>query len=161
MTHLAQFGGAVACAGLALLLVVRDPRARLGSLGLAAAGTVALGIAVAPREPLLVAGGAFAALGLGVGLAGLYRAYPWLLPLLALACVPIRIGVHVGGSSSKLLVPLYIVIAAAVVLLVWDLLAGDERAREFGVIAWPLGLYVAWTGVSLLWSKDVGEGAVE
>jgi O-antigen ligase len=161
MTHLAQLGGAVACVGLACLLVVRAPRERFASLGIAAAGTVALGISVAPREPLLVAGGAFAALGLGVGLAGVYRAWPWLLPVLALACVPVRIGVHVGDASSKLLVPLYIVVLGAAIQLGWELATGDARSRELRAASWPLAAFVAWTGLSLAWTNDVSAGAIE
>ena len=162
MTGLAQLGGPIAALSLLLLLLAPRRKERLAALGFTAFGAVVLGAAVAPHHHLLVLfGGLLLALALALGLAAVFRSYPWLLPLLALVCVPIRIGVHVGGSSSKLLVPLYIVIAGAVVLLVWDLLAGDDRARELAAIAWPLGLYVAWTGVSLLWSKDVSEGAVE
>jgi O-antigen ligase len=162
VTGLAQLGGPIAALSLLLLLLAPRRKERLAALGFTAFGAVVLGAAIAPRHHLLVLfGGLLLALALALGLAAVFRSYPWLLPLLALACVPIRIGVHVGGSSSKLLVPLYIVIAGAVVLLVWDLLAGDDRARELAAIAWPLGLYVAWTGVSLLWSRDVSEGAVE
>ncbi len=162
MMGLAQLGGPIAALSLLLLLLAPRRKERLAALGFTTFGAVVLGAAIAPHHHLLVLfGGLLLALTLALGLAAVFRSYPWLLPLLALACVPIRIGVHVGGSSSKLLVPLYIVIAGAVVLLVWDLLAGDDRARELAAIAWPLGLYVAWTGVSLLWSKDVGEGAVE
>src|SRR5206468_12270079 len=106
-------------------------------------------------------GGVCAALGLALGLAGLFRLRPWLYPLLALACVPVRIGVHVGGSSSKLLVPLYVVILGATMLLAWQLVEGDERVRELGPAAWPLAAFVAWTGLSLAWTQDVSTGAVE
>jgi O-antigen ligase len=161
VSTLAQIGGPVACLGLAALLVGRTRRGRVAGLGAAALGTVLLGVALAPDEPLLVAGGAFAALGLGVGLAGLYRALPWALPVLALACVPARVGVHVGGASSKLLVPLYVVILGAAILLGWQLLSGDTQARELRLAAWPLAAFVGWTGVSLAWSKDWHEGAVD
>jgi putative inorganic carbon (HCO3(-)) transporter len=158
---LAHLGGPIACGGLALLLVLRAPRLRLGALAVAAAGTVLLGLAVVPREPLLIAGGVCAALGLGIGLAGLFRAWPWLFAVLALACVPARIGVHVGGASTKLLVPLYVVTLAAAILLAWELLAGDTRASELRLATWPLAAYIAWTGASLAWSADVPAGAVE
>jgi O-antigen ligase len=161
VSGLAQIGGPVACLGLAVLLVVRARRDRLAALAFAALGAVLLGVSIAPHKPLLVLGGAFAALGLGVGLAGFYRAAPWLFPVLALACVPARVGVHVGGSSSKLLVPLYVVVLGAAILLGWQLVEGDARARELGLATWPLAAYVGWTGVSLAWSKDVHEGAVE
>jgi putative inorganic carbon (HCO3(-)) transporter len=161
VTGLAQVGGPLACAGVALLLVLRTPRTRLAALAPAALGTCLLGIAVAPHKPLIVAGGACAALGLGVGLAGLYRLWPWLLPVSALACVPIRVGVHVGASSTKLLVPLYVVVLGAAILLAWELLEGDRRVHELGAATWPLAGLVAWTGLSLAWSKDVSEGSVE
>jgi O-antigen ligase len=120
-----------------------------------------LGAAVAPHRPLELVGAVCAVLALGLALALLYRRLPWALPVLALACVPARIGVHVGGSSSKLLVPLYVVILGATILLGWDLVAGDRRVRELRAASWPLAAYVGWTGLSLLWSKDVGEGAIE
>jgi O-antigen ligase len=81
--------------------------------------------------------------------------------VLALACVPARIGVHVGHSSSKILLPLYIVILGATILLAWDLIAGDSRVRELRAAAWPLAAYLAWTGLSISWSRDVSEGAIE
>jgi O-antigen ligase len=162
MSGLAQLGGPIAALALALLLLAPRRKERLAALGFATFGALVLGAALAPHHRLLVFfGGLLLALALALGLAAVFRSYPWLLPLLALAFVPIRIGVHFGGSHSKLLVPLYVVIAGGVVLLVWDLLAGDDRARELARIAWPLALFVAWTGVSLLWSKDVHSGAVE
>jgi O-antigen ligase len=33
--------------------------------------------------------------------------------------------------------------------------------RELGKLAWPLALFVAWQGVSIFWSKDVRQGAIE
>jgi O-antigen ligase/polysaccharide polymerase Wzy-like membrane protein len=161
VSGLAQLGGPIACIGLALVLVLRQRRDRLAALAFAAAGTVLLGLSVTPHKPVLVAGGTFAALGLGVGLAWLFRSRPWLYPVLALACVPARVGVHVGGSSSKLLVPLYVVVIGAAILLAWQLVDGDGRSRELRLATWPLALLIAWTGVSLAWSKDVHEGAIE
>jgi putative inorganic carbon (HCO3(-)) transporter len=69
--------------------------------------------------------------------------------------------VHAGGAGSKLLVPLYVVILAATMYLGWELARGDDRVRELGLAAWPLAAYLAWTGASLVWSKDVHEGAKE
>ncbi|HVH52245.1 MAG TPA: hypothetical protein VM690_08880, partial [Gaiellaceae bacterium] len=38
----------------------------------------------------------------------------------------------------------------------------DElRVRELGPIAWPLALFIGWTGLSLGWTKDVHGGATE
>jgi len=162
VSGLAQLGGPIAALALALLLLAKTRRERLAALGFTTFGAAVLGASLAPHHHLLILfGGLLLVAAVALGLAAVFRSYPWLFPLLALACVPIRIGVHLGGSSSKLLVPLYVVIAGGTVLLVWDVLAGDERARELRRVAWPLALFVAWTGVSMLWTRDVNDGAVE
>jgi O-antigen ligase len=158
---LAHLGGPIACLGLALLLVAKTRRERIAGLGFAAFGACVLGAAIAPHRPVELLGGVFAVLGIGLGLALAFRRLPWLFPMLALACVPARVGVHVGQGSSKLLLPLYIVILGATILLGWDLIAGDSRIRELGAAAWPLAAYLAWTGISISWTRDVGEGAIE
>jgi hypothetical protein len=158
---LAHLGGPVACLGLALLLVAKTQRERIAGLGFAAFGACVLGAAVAPHRPVELLGGVFAALAVGLALALAFRRVPWLLPVLALACVPARIGVHVGHASTKLLLPLYVVILGGTILLAWDLVAGDSRVRELRAAAWPLAAYLAWTGLSISWSRDVSEGAVE
>jgi O-antigen ligase len=144
-----------------VLLVARLRYGRLAGLGLAVVGTCLLGLGLAPNAPVKLAIGVAATLAAGGAVAIAFRLVPWLLPLAALACIPIRIGVHLDGAGSKLLVPLYVVIVAAAMYLAWELVRGDERARELGLAAWPLAAYLAWTGVSLVWSKDVHEGAKE
>jgi O-antigen ligase len=162
VSGLALLGGPIACAALALLLVARTQRDRKAALGFVAFGALVLAASVAPQHHLpLLLGGLVLAVAVALGLAALFRSWPWLLPVLALACVPIRVGVHVGGSSTKLLVPLYVVIAGGVVLLAWDLLAGDETVRELRRMSWPLALLVGWTGASILWTRDIHDGAVE
>ena len=161
MSGLAQIGGPVACLGLALVLVARTRRDRLAGLAFATLGTVLLGIALAPDAPLKLAIGVAAALAAAGAAAIAFRLVPWLLPLAALACVPARINVHLAGSGSKLLIPLYLVVLGAVLLLGWELVRGDARVRELGVVSWPLAAFIGWTGVSLVWSKDVHAGAIE
>ena len=161
MTTLAQVGGPAACLGLAVLLVAGSARSRLAGLVLAAVGACMLGVALAPNAPAKLAIGVAATLAAAGGVAIAFRLAPWLLPLAALACIPARIGVHVDGAGSKLLIPLYVVILAAAMYLGWELARGDRRVRELGLAAWPLAAYVAWTGISLVWSKDVPAGALE
>ncbi len=161
MSGLAQLGGPVACLGLAVLLVARSRRNRLAGLGFATLGAVLLGVALAPDAPAKLAVGVAAALAAAGAAAIAFRLVPWLLPLAALACVPARIGVHLAGSGSKLLLPLYVVAIGAAILLGWELVRADGRARELGVVAWPLAAYIGWTGISLVWSKDVHQGAIE
>jgi hypothetical protein len=158
---LAYAGGPVACLGLAALLVAGSPRSRLVGLGIAFVGAGLLGIALAPNAPGQLAIGVAAALAAAGAVAIALRLVPWLLPLAALACIPVRIGVHAGGGGSKLLLPLYVLILGAAMYLAWELVRGDERVRELGLAAWPLAAYLAWTGISLAWSKDVHDGALE
>jgi len=159
---LAHLGGPIACFALALLLLARTRRERIAALGFAAFGTCVLAAALAPQGdvPVLV-GGFLAVVALGLALALLFRRWPWLVAFAALACVPVRIGVHIGGGSSRLLVPLYLVVVGATFLLALDLVSGDERSRELGALARPLAAYLAWTGLSISWSRDVREGAIE
>ena len=87
---------------------------------------------------------------------------PWLLALATLACVPARIPVHVGSTQANLLLPLYGVVVVAALALAWELYGDDSnRSRELGPLAWPVAAFVAWDGLSLLWSKDPRQGAIE
>src|SRR5439155_1710223 len=84
-----------------------------------------------------------------------------LLALATLACVPARISVTVGSTQANLLVPLYGVVAAAALALAWELAKGDTRARELGPVALPLAAFAGWGGLSLAWSQDLRQGAIE
>jgi len=86
---------------------------------------------------------------------------PWLLAVAVLACAPARIPVHVGSTQANLLLPLYGVVAVAAIALAWELYGDERRVRELGPLAGPLGLLVAWEGVSILWTRDVRQGAIE
>jgi O-antigen ligase len=154
---LARIAGPVACLGLTLLLLARTRRDRLAGLGFAVLGACMLAAALAPSDVGEAVGGTFAALAVAGALAAAFRRVPWLLPLLALACIPVRI----GALGHQLLVPLYVVVLAAAMQLAWELAHGDIRARELRAITWPLALYIAWVGLSLGWTQDTHEGAIE
>jgi len=158
----AQAAGVVGSLGLAALLVGPSRTWRLAGLGAWAAGSVVLAAYLAPHghRPLL---GAAAVVGvlLAVGGAYLICRWPYLLPFAALACVAARIHVHVGATEANLLVPMYLVVAAAAFLLAWELWRGDGRGKELGPVAWPLAAFVGWGGISMLWTQDVRQGAIE
>ena len=65
-------------------------------------------------EARIVALVAIAALAVGV-LVQLFRRWPFLLPLAIVVALPFRVPLHAGGDTANLLVPLYLVIAAAVI----------------------------------------------
>jgi hypothetical protein len=161
-TDLAQAGGPIAVAGLALLILARPRGLRLGGLLLWLVGGVLLVPLLAPDgDGALLAGAAVVGVALAAALAVLFRRYPWALPLLALAAAPARIPVSIGNTDASLLLPLYVVVAGGAILLAWELARGDTRSRELGPLAWPLAGLVFWLGLSTAWTNDVREAAIE
>jgi O-Antigen ligase len=154
---LARIGGPAACLGLGVMLAARGRRDRLAGLAFAACGTALLVAALAPDKPAELAAVVAGALVLGPVLAVAFRREPWLVPLGALAFVPVRVGL----LGHQLLVPLYAVVLGATAQLVWETARGDERSRELRLASLPLAALVGWTGLSLAWSGDVHEGAIE
>ncbi len=161
MNTAAHAAGPVAAVGLAL--VVLAPRRELRIVGLAGwiLGCATLAKYLAPHGHTKVYAVAAVVGVLGaVAIAWLFARWPWLVAVGTLACVPARIPVHVGVTDANLLLPLYAVVAGAAALLGWELIRGDSRTRELGPLSWPLGLLIAWTGLSLVWTKDLHEGAI-
>jgi len=158
----AQVAGVVSSLGLATLLVAPGRWQRLAGLGAWALGAIVLAVYLAPHghRPLL-AGAAVVGLLLVAVCAYVFHRWPFVLPFAALACVAARIHVHVGSTEANLLVPMYGVVAAAALLLAWELWQGDARARELGPVAWPLAAFVGWGGVSMIWTQDVRQGTIE
>jgi O-antigen ligase len=158
----AQAAGVVGALGLVALLLGTRRSQRLVGVGGWALGMVLLALYLAPHGHRGVLAGA-AVVGLllaAVGAAILVR-WPWVLPFVALAAFPARIPVHLGGETYNLLVPLYGVVAAAALALVWELPTEERRPRELGVIALPLGLWIGWSGLSILWTNDVRQAGIE
>jgi hypothetical protein len=58
------------------------------------------------------------------------------------------------------LLPLYVVVAGAALALAWQLFYGESRSRELGPFAWPLALFVAWSGLAFSWSEGRSDGAI-
>jgi putative inorganic carbon (HCO3(-)) transporter len=155
-------GGPVGALGLALLLTATRRDLRLAGLAAWGLGGLALVPYLLPEgQRSLLAGAAVGGLGAAAAGAVILRRWPWALALGALACAPARIPVDVGEVEANLLVPLYGVVGAGALALGYDLLRRDRRAQELGPLAWPLAAFVAWSGLSLLWSDDLREGSID
>jgi O-antigen ligase len=154
-------GGVIGALGLAALIVVQERTLRLFALGLTVVGGAILVVTLRPEgnDARVAAAGVVGALA-AVGLGAVFVRWPWLLPMAALACAPARVPVKVGGEEASLLLPLYLVVGGGVVALAWELWRGDSRSRELGPLGWPLAAFLAWGGVSLLWSDGPRQGAV-
>lgn len=161
--------GAVAAVLLvACALVVRERRARAWAM----AGALLLApvllladiwdspqIDVVRDRQLLAAVGAVLALGAVAALAALIARRPIALPLLAIAALPFRVPIEVGGSTSNLLVPLYAVIAAGVLAFVVPVLRGRPSQEETtswvpGWLERLLAISVALYGIQATYSQD-------
>jgi putative inorganic carbon (HCO3(-)) transporter len=154
---LARIAAPIACLGLVVLLVSRTRRNRIAGLGYAAVGAVLLMASLTPPSAAELAAAIAGALVVGALLTWLFRREPWLIAFGTLAFVPLR--VHLLGH--QLLVPLYLVALGAAGLLLWQLVEGDERAREFGIASWPLALYLGWVGLSVGWTVDLRTAAID
>jgi len=137
----------------------RDLRLAGLAAWLLGAGGLCLYLAPDGRTGALVGAGA---VGLVLATAGgaLLVRWPWVLAFATLACIPVRVPVDVGVEDANLLLPLYAVVASFVAAFGWQLLRGDDRDRELGPLALPLAAVVAWTGLALLWTDDLRQGAI-
>jgi putative inorganic carbon (hco3(-)) transporter len=151
----------VAALAVAGVVALPERRLRLAALAIALIAGAALLVTLRPEgdDAVLAAGGAAGLVVALVLAAGALR-YPWLIAMAALACAPARVPVDVGGDEANLLLPLYVVVAAGTLAFAWELLRGDERSRELGPLTLPLALFVAWSGVSLVWSDGARQGAI-
>ncbi|MDW5594586.1 O-antigen ligase family protein [Conexibacter stalactiti] len=93
-------------------------------------------------------------------LATLMARQPLLLPVLTVAALPFRIPIEVGGSTSNLLVPLYLVVAAGALAFIVPALRADPeappppRAWQPGWLERLLALFIVLYGVQATYSAD-------
>jgi putative inorganic carbon (hco3(-)) transporter len=159
--------GAVAAVLLAAAaLLAREPRQRaLAMLGALLLAPVLLladiwdspQLAVVRDHPLPSVLGGVAAVALVLALAWLMERDALVLPLLVLAALPFRVPIEVGGTTSNLLVPLYVVIAAGTVAAIARGLREDAQPAtrwEPGWLSRLLALSVALYGIQATYSSD-------
>lgn len=162
MSVVAQIGGVIGCIGLALLLVGTRRDVRLAGLVAWGVGLTALGAYLAPDIGVVKLGAAGVA-GLVVSVAGAWvlLRWPYVLAFATLAVIPARIPISLGSDDANLLLPLYVALGSLAVALFWQLAVRDDRrSRELGPVALPLAAFVAWTGLTLLWTGDLREGGI-
>jgi O-antigen ligase len=97
--------------------------------------------------------------GIGVLVAAAWglRRRPTVLPALALAVLPFRIPIESGGTTSNLLVPLYLVVAAGCLAFIVPRLRGEhaEDERDTQPVALALAAIVVLYALQTLYSDDV------
>jgi putative inorganic carbon (hco3(-)) transporter len=100
---------------------------------------------------------ALAAAAIGV-LAYGFRRWPILLPLAIIFALPFRVPLHAGGDTANLLVPLYLVIAAAVVATLLRDWSDPPGAHPPRALAWILAAVVVLYALQALYSEDFSQG---
>ncbi len=87
--------------------------------------------------------------------------YPALVAPALLLVAPFRIPVDVGSLHAFLLLPLYAVLAAAVLALAWIAVFRPPQPWLPPVLVVPAAAFIAFDAISLLWSIDIRAGTVE
>ena len=91
-------------------------------------------------------------------LACLFRRWPILLPLAIVFAIPFRVPLHAGGDTANLLVPLYLVIAAAVIATLLRDWNDPPEAHPPRALAWLLAAAVVLYALQALYSEDFSQG---
>jgi putative inorganic carbon (hco3(-)) transporter len=91
-------------------------------------------------------------------LAYAFRRRPILLPLAIVFALPFRVPLEAGGDTANLLVPLYLVIAAAVVATLLRDWTDPPAAHAPRALAWLLAAAVVLYALQALYSEDFSEG---
>ncbi|MBV8990171.1 MAG: O-antigen ligase family protein [Solirubrobacterales bacterium] len=118
-------------------------------------------LGVVHRHPLVAAVGAVLALALVALLSVAIARRPPLFGALAIFALPFRVPIEAGGTTSNLLVPLYLVVAAGSLAFVVPALLRPERepdlyrgTRETRWVERLLALYVVLYGLQAIYSSD-------
>jgi O-antigen ligase len=83
-----------------------------------------------------------------------FRRWPILLPLAIVAALPFRIPLHAGGDTANLLVPLYLVIAAGVLLTALRDWGGGDTPTAPHLLPYVLAGVVLLYALQTLYSPD-------
>jgi putative inorganic carbon (HCO3(-)) transporter len=112
---------------------------------------------VVHRHPLYAVVAAVIALAVLGAAAVALRRRPWLVGVLSIAALPFRVPIQAGSQTSNLLVPLYLVVAAAALAEIVPALRSEEPADErpaSGWIARLLALSVVLYAIQATYSSD-------
>jgi len=162
----------LAAAGLCALLVTgRQDVRRIGVLvwaggslwlasGLLDSSIHRVGTLLSNHPAVGVVALAAAVVALAAAAAVVHRT-PWVFAVACVVAAPVRIPIHIGGDDARLLLPLYGVLAAGALATLYEVLRGGGIPLRVGPVARALAVLLALSAVSLLWSVDAHQGAVD
>jgi O-antigen ligase len=152
-------GMLLACGGAAVALLADDRRLRYlaAAIALVAAPALVAGdvwhsarfVDLRGHPAMLVAGAAVAAIAVGAAAVVFHRAR-WTFPVAVFALMPLRLPVHLGGQTSHLLIPLYVLIAAGIARGGYELVRARSHGADrlpperltAGVAGWPAAVWL-------------------
>jgi hypothetical protein len=165
--------GIVGALGAGLSLLARRRPTLLAGLATLVVGEIGIAAAAAgsstPRLSAALVAAAIVGIGFICAFAFLLVRRPELVTPLLLVAAPFRLPLDFGRShryyvavahSGELgrLLPLYVVLAAAIAALAWRTLFGETTVPLPPFVAAPAAAFVAFSALSLLWSKDLASG---
>ena len=167
MNDLLPTAAVVSAAGVALLLCERGPRLRLLGIALAVAGLAPLVSHQAPslqdtlaRHPAAAGAGAAGLAGLIVVLVAAALRWPWFVPVVG-AVVALRFALANPIRPLHYLVPLFCVLVAGLVVLVWRTIRRQVQPPAIGLIGPLLSAHLLLAAVSLYWTAELSNGVFE
>jgi hypothetical protein len=128
-------------------------------------------LSIVHRHPQVAAVGVVIALAVLAAVAINLSKAMWLLGPAAVVALPFRVPIQAGGTTSNLLVPLYIVVAAGSLAMIWDVRTtapapprdpdapprwdfGESRRERGGLIHRMLALFVVLYALQATYSGD-------
>ncbi len=164
--QLAELAAVAGALGAAAAVLARTRLPLFSGFALLAVAEAGLLVARVPGDDLdrltspLAAAALVAALLVAAALAAAFVRRPDVVPVALLIAAPFRLPVDLGVQHAFLLLPLYGVLAGAVLALLYRALRGDVPAIP-PLFAVPVAAFVGLAAVSLTWSLDPKQGAVE
>jgi O-antigen ligase len=152
--------------GSLLVLLPRRRGQLLAGFAVLAVAEALLAIALIPRSDLsrlhrpLILAGLVVIAAVVIALAVVLVRRPTWTPVVLLLAAPFRIPVNLGSQHAFLLLPLYGVLAAAGLAFCWRLASAEPRPVT-ALLTAPVGAFIALSGLSLLWSRDLKQGSIE
>jgi O-Antigen ligase len=165
---MSELAGVVGAVGAALVLLAGRRLVLFAGFGAIALAEVLLA-EVGRISPTLLAAGVAGFVVLAIG-AAVFARYPTLVVPALLVAAPFRLpfdfdrdhrfffALAQGGKLGRL-VPLYVVLAAAVAAYLWRALRSGEVRAIPRLLALPAVAFFALASLSLLWSRDLDAGA--
>jgi O-antigen ligase len=108
-------------------------------------------------HPSVAVAGIVVGIGALAALAVLFDRKPWAFPIAAAAAIPFRVPIASGGSTSNLLVPLYVVVGAGALAYAIPRILGSQsglRERKATMLEWLLAGAVVLYAVQSSYSDD-------